>query len=89
MVMLLHLDCIRRNEWSRRTFRSLILHIMYYFVRHYQDRFGIHGQHPNGCYVSGYWYVRDVFTYAPVAHQVSFILYADATIAVAVLYSYI
>ena len=42
MVMLLHLDCIQRNEWSLRTFRGLIFYIMYPFVRHYKDIFGIH-----------------------------------------------
>ena len=37
MVMLLHLDCVQRNEWSRRTFRSLIFYIMCHFDRHYKE----------------------------------------------------
>ena len=42
MVMLLHLDCVQRNEWSHRAFRILIFYIVYHFVRHYKDKFGIH-----------------------------------------------
>ena len=41
MVMLLHLDCIQQSERSHSTFRILIFDVMYHFVRHYKDKFGI------------------------------------------------
>ena len=69
MVMLLHLGCIQRNEWSRRTFRSLIFYIMYHFFGHCKDRFGIHVNIRTVCYICGHWYVYDVFTYVPVSYR--------------------
>ena len=83
MVMLLHLGCIQRNEWSPN-FRSLIFYIMYHFVRNYKERFGIH---VNTQTVVTFFDIGTCTTCLRMHHAtcyVSFIPYVDTTTAATV-----